>query len=483
MALHFGGLRKKVLKNNFIIILLVVIIFDLLFIIYVQNYYYNSVRQTLESQVDYTKGVYNTTGNIDISTFENKINNIFEKQKAEKNPKFGISVIDVNKKVILDQYGFKTNEDANFVDVDRALTDSKELYPIVYKDPISKEHLMSVSVPIKVNNMVQGAVRYTVSLKNLDKEIRKIITWIAALGVFVLAAAVGLSFKFANTLIEPISDLKTFANNLVKGNYSMQIDKAKIQDDEIGDLADTFEHMASEIEKTNKLKDEFISSVSHELRTPLTSLKGWSETLLQPGTSDEEYRLGLGMIFDETERLISLVEELLDFSKVSRGQSMVFGNVNVESLVIDVVNQLRVKAVEKNIRLLFEFETENMYEVEADKNKLKQVLINIVQNSLKFTEKDGFIKIIVNQTEKDTFFTIEDNGIGISKENLSKVKEKFFQEDFNKSGSGLGLAISSEIVKQHGGEINISSEKGIGTLVVFNIKNKQVAKTTKIKNN
>lgn len=233
--------------------------------------------------------------------------------------------------------------------------------------------------------------------------------------------------------------------------------------------------MASEIDKSEKLKEEFISSISHELRTPLTSIKGWSETLGYEGIGKEELDLGLGIIQDETERLIKLVEELLDFSRLASDRiKLQIDMVDITALSKGVVNQLKVKSKEKNIQLEVLFNTEVIENIQGDKNRLRQVLINLVQNSIKFTEDGGNIKIIVSQDEEFTTIIVVDNGLGIEKENLDKVLDKFFQEDYNKAGSGLGLAISNEIVKLHGGSMSIDSEKGIGTSITVKIKNKLI---------
>jgi len=294
------------------------------------------------------------------------------------------------------------------------------------------------------------------------------------IGVVILIIAIGISLKFAESLITPLTELKKFASELSCGNYNVKLKSNKIVDDEIGELAETFEKMAIEIDRNEKLKNEFISSISHELRTPLTSIKGWSETLGYEGINKEELDMGLGIIQDETERLIKLVEELLDFSRLSSQRIKLV----IDS--VDVINQLKVKAAEKDIRLLFEFECGEVKNIQGDKNRLRQVLINLVQNSLKFTDVGGFIKITVNQDSEFTTISVTDNGSGIDKENLERVFDKFFQEDYNKSGSGLGLAISNEIVKLHNGEMSIESKKNVGTSITFTLKNKLINNIKKI---
>ena len=470
--LHFEGLRRRIIKYYFTIIIITIALFEGLFIFYIQNYYYDSVKQSLTNHASYTKDTYATIGN-ESSSFEYKVNNIIEKEKLRANSKYAVQIIDKNKNLIIDQYGFKTNEKVDYEDVNNALRDLNNLTPYTYRIKDTNEHLMSISVPLKVNNVIEGVVRYTVTLNAIDKTIFKLVLGLILAGIFILLITISISLRFAETLIQPLRELKEFANELAHGNYNIKLKNNKIRNDEIGDLAHTFEYMATEIDKTRRLKEEFISSISHELRTPLTSIKGWSETLGYENITREELDLGLGIIQDETERLIKLVEELLDFSRLSSDRiRLQIDIVNVEALAKGVVNQLKVKAIENNINLISIFEDEELNTIQGDKDRLRQVLINLIQNAIKFTPPEGKIEVIVSQDEEFTTIKVKDTGLGIKKENLEKVLDKFFQEDINKSGSGLGLAISNEIVKLHGGKIKIESEKDVGTTITFTLKNK-----------
>ena len=470
--LHLEGLRKRVVKYYFIMIIITVALFEGLFMFYIQNYYYNSAKQSLISQANYTMDIYDGVG-MESTSFENKVSNIFEKGKLNSNTNFSIEFIDTNKNVILDKYGIKTDKKYEYEDVNKALRGSSYLTPYTYKIAQTNEHVMSISVPLKVNNRIEGVVRYSLSLRKIDNTIIKLALFFIAAGVIILIIALLISLRFAESLIKPLKNLKQFANELAQGNYNIKLKKEQLYNDEIADLVKTFEHMAVEIDKSRKLKEEFISSVSHELRTPLTSIKGWSETLAYEGIGKEELDLGLGIIQDETERMISLVEDLLDFSRLSSDRiRLQIDMVDVTKLAKGVVAQLAVKANEKNITLLTEFKTQEISDIQGDKNRLRQVLINLVQNAIKFTADGGYVVVVVSQGEEFTTFTVTDNGVGIKKENLTKVLDKFFQEDYNKSGSGLGLAISNEIIKLHGGKMIIESEKGVGTTITFTLKNK-----------
>ena len=442
--------------------------------LYIRNYYYNYVKQSLSSYASFTRETYSTASS-ESDSFETKVKSILEKENLKTGTKYSVQIINKYKTLIIDQYGIRTNTKVDYEDVNKALSGTNNLTPYVYRNIETNEHLMSISVPLKVNNIIEGVARYTVSLTDIDKTIFRLILGLILAGIFILLITVSISLRFAESIIQPLRELKEFANELAHGNYNIKLKNKKIRKDEIGDLAETFEHMAGEIDKTRRLKEEFISSISHELRTPLTSIKGWSETLGYENITKEELDLGLGIIQDETERLINLVEELLDFSRLSSDRiRLQIDMVNIELLVKGVVNQLKVKSNENNISLTYKFEDTNLLPIQGDKNRLRQVLINLIQNAIKFTPSEGFIEVIVSQNEEYTTIIVNDTGTGIKSENLEKVLDKFFQEDFHKSGSGLGLAISNEIVKLHGGKINIESEKNVGTSITFTLKNKLI---------
>ena len=424
MKLHLEGLRRRVVKYYFIMIIITVALFEVLFMFYMKEYYYSMAKSYLEQQVRYTQSSYDSTA-MDSTSFQDKINNILEKESLSQDSSYkevnndfavAIEIINKNKEIILDQYGIKTNEVVNYEDVNKALAGNEDYSFSISSISETKDHIMSVSVPLKVNNVVEGVVRYSVSLNKADSAIFRVVFMIFIGGLVILLICLLISLRFADSLIRPIQDLKKTANQLAQGNYNIKLENEKLHDDEIGDLVRTFDHMAKEIDKTRKLKEEFISSVSHELRTPLTSIKGWSETLGYEGISREELDLGLGIIQDETERLITLVEELLDFSRLASDRiRLQIDTVNVVKLAKDVVNQLGVKASEKNITLLTEFNTKEreIADIQGDKNRLKQVLINLVQNALKFTEEGGYVVVRLSQGDEYTTFSVVDNGIGI----------------------------------------------------------------------
>ena len=219
---------------------------------------------------------------------------------------------------------------------------------------------------------------------------------------------------------------------------------------------------------SEQLKNDFISSVSHELRTPLTAIQGWAETLREdpdPKTSER----GVGIIIGETARLSGLVEELLDFSRLQGGRM----RLHVSRL--DTVAQLDAavflftdRAQGEGKELIYE-ECPSLPAVYGDADRLRQVLVNVLDNALKYTEAGGKITVSAAEAAGKVRITIRDTGCGIPAEHLPFVKKKFYKANQLVRGSGIGLAVADEIIALHGGALDVASVEGAGTTVTVTL--------------
>ena len=233
---------------------------------------------------------------------------------------------------------------------------------------------------------------------------------------------------------------------------------------EIGQLSNTLNFMADEISRRDQLKNDFISQVSHELRTPLTAIKGWTITLNSEETDKETLDLGFKIIEKETDRLSLMVEELLDFSRlINENVSLDLREVSISEFINHINSFMTPRAYKEGIDLKFINEASGTMLV--DSNRLKQVFINLLDNAFKFTGAGGKVTFSTFTYNDKIKFIIEDNGCGISEEDLPRVKEKFFKGKNSNSRNGIGLSICDEIIKLHNGEFNIHSKLGIGTKV------------------
>ncbi|WP_338423175.1 HAMP domain-containing sensor histidine kinase [Clostridium beijerinckii] len=275
-----------------------------------------------------------------------------------------------------------------------------------------------------------------------------------------------VSLRLGNIIVEPLNDIINFTKKIAEGKY-----KEKIKDtypNELGEIAKTLNYMGDEILKADRLKNDFISSISHELRTPLTGIKGWVETMQDPdGLTDEEFQFGLGIIDTESERLINLVENLLDFSRYqSDRMKLIASEVKIDKLIHEVSFQLQKKAEKKDIKLIVET---NPVIISADGDRLRQVILNVLDNAIKFSYKNRKIYVIQSVSEEYILIKISDTGIGIKKEDINHVMESFYKIDPKSIGAGLGLVISNNIIDMHNGILKIDSEYGKGTTVTISL--------------
>ena len=268
----------------------------------------------------------------------------------------------------------------------------------------------------------------------------------------------------ANTIVVPLREVTNVAEEMARGNF--QIKSKKRRDDELGKLSDTLNYMAAEITKKERLKNDFISSVSHELRTPLTSIMGWAITLQSEKLPHQGMlKDGLSIIARESERLTKMVEELLDFSKFIPGKiRLEYKPTDLRALLGYIRKQMAPRAQRADISLTFEYPDE-LPHLLTDANRLQQLFVNILDNALNFTPAGGAVRFLTEVSENGYSFTIADDGCGIAAEELPLVKEKFYKGKSSNSKNGIGLSVCEEIITQMGGELEITSELGVGTTV------------------
>ena len=297
---------------------------------------------------------------------------------------------------------------------------------------------------------------------------------IIAIGLIVISLVIISGFFFIRSIVKPIRRLSEAAAQIAQGDFSASKKIDHKYDDEIGDLCDAVSDMAKDLETTEQMKNDFISRVSHELRTPLTAIKGWAETmqLSERGKLDRRtFDRGIGVIIKESSRLTSIVEELLDFSRIQSGR-MVLVNEKLDILAEfdETVYMLKERAVSAGKHLLYD-EPEAVYPpVYGDRNRLKQVFLNVLDNALKYTPAQGVVaaQVIYSKDEPDIIkIVITDSGCGIPAEDLPKVKEKFYKANQTVGGSGIGLAVADEIMNLHNGSLDIESGEGVGTTVTL----------------
>ncbi|WP_027632245.1 sensor histidine kinase [Clostridium hydrogeniformans] len=467
------SIKYKVVRNFLLVVIISVLLLELLIINFVKHYYYKNIEDLLTNQIKISSEIYSRYFS-NVSLEENIIGDVdvFWKQTEAQ-----VQIWNKEGKLLMDSSGLNSKEEEP-EDIKKAILGGKGVWKgeKVLKDSedynlikqiftYNNSKVMAVSYPLKTKNQVVGAIRFITSLEEVNKSIYSISMVFVFIGLFVVLASSFVTMILANSIIQPIEGVTIAAEKMAMGDYKAR--SIKVNDDEIGKLSDTLNYMASEILKKEQLKNDFISNVSHELRTPLTSIKGWAITLQYDDIDKNMVKDGLNIIEQECDRLSGMVEELLDFSKFVSGQIVLSKkSVNVNDILNYVKNHMNARADREGIKFTLKVE-ENTRDINLDVNRIKQVLINIIDNALKFTDKGGSVTLRAKSTEDYLEITVLDSGCGISEADLPKVKEKFYKGKSSKSKNGIGLSICDEIIKLHNGKFIIESKIKEGTKVII----------------
>lgn len=458
------SITKRWIFNNFGVVLLVLIVIEMAFVYAIQNYYYSSAKQYLVSKLNAVTSVLSIHSQDSAANFSAEMRNMLE--TFNEKDKIELMAVNSKGKVVLTSSGFSPDVSIAMPDYEEAAAGGEGYY--VGRLP-SGEKIMAVSMAISSINSEYSSVRMVTSLTEIDEAVRNYIVTATLIGLAILFIIIITGVYFAGSIVKPIRQISGIARKFAKGDFSVRIQTNS--DDEIGELCTAINHMADELSTAEAMKNEFISSVSHELRTPLTAIKGWAETLMiDGGNSPDTMKKGVGVIVNETERLSQMVEELLDFSRMQNGRfTLRKANMDILAELGDAVLIYSDKARRENIRVIYN-EPEMLPFVYGDKNRLRQVFINIIDNAIKYSSSGDTVTINAEETENGNIrISVADTGCGIKKSDLPKVKTKFYKANHTRRGSGIGLAVADEIIAMHGGSIDLKSREGAGTTVIITI--------------
>ncbi len=450
------GIRRQIVLHYFIVVFTALLLVEVIFLLAIRTYYYDSVYSHISSSVKNAERYYQIFRLYE----EGNVNLLSDMLANFKLTNTELQILDTKGNVLINTTEFQSETSITTSDVPQAI--AGDIGRWVGRQPSTNEDVMAVSKLTQLGGEDTYILRYTTSLKMLNDKLFNVTLVSISIGAAVLAVVLAFSMGLANSIVKPLNNITAVSAQMAKGKY-----KARVKGDykyELGELASTLNHMAQEIVRSNQIKDDFISSISHELRTPLTSIKGWSETIHSGGFDPDETKIGLQIISKETERLIGLVEEILDFSKLQQNEmKLVMGKVPLKELLKEIMLNMWTKAEKKNIKLILESDENPI--VIGDANRLKQVFLNLVDNAIKFSEEHSEIQIVLNCYPEQVEVDVQDVGLGISEEHLNRVRDRFFQVNPLNGGTGLGLAISQQLVEQHQGTMVIQSELGKGTVV------------------
>jgi signal transduction histidine kinase len=291
--------------------------------------------------------------------------------------------------------------------------------------------------------------------------------------------ALTVAYLFSRSITLPISRMQDAAQRIAKGDFSRKVDiKSK---DELGRLAKSLNIMAAELQqkmenlrRMDKIRTDFVANVSHELKTPLTLIKGYIETLQDRAINDKDkaHRF-ISIIKEHAGRLENIIEDLLRLSELELSKDCLNKTeFNLSKLVDEVTLSFGYALDSKRQSLNVDLQGDD-FGIKADRDKIEQVIVNLIDNAIKYTNEGGRINVFLIEDKNDITLIVKDNGIGIPTEDIDRVFERFYRVDKARSrelgGTGLGLGIAKHIVLTHNGQISIESEISKGTEVVVKL--------------
>ena len=332
-----------------------------------------------------------------------------------------------------------------------------------------------VLLPYIRNGTFLGGILLASPISGSREMISQINQYLWYAVMIALVVAIILSWLLSKIHVNRIKRLQEATSLVAAGDYTVKLPSSSF--DEIGELGEDFNEMVEklyqsneEIESLENRRRQFIADVSHELRTPLTTINGVIQGIKNDMIAEEEKEKGMQLVSKETNRLIRLVNENLDYEKIRSNQvKLMKTEIELVEVLEIIKDQLEILADEKNNKILVEVEDHVM--VHADYDRLVQILINITKNSIQFTE-NGRITLRGKAGIRETIIEIEDTGIGMDPKEIENIWRRFYKADLSRTTNpygefGLGLSIVKKLVQLHNGDIIVSSEQGLGTKFVI----------------
>ena len=460
------GLRQRWLRGSIITALVAVVSAVALFSVIIYSHFYTTVQTGLEAKARtatdfFANYVARSYADYYVSAFRYT-------ETFREADRLELQFLDADGRIMISSSSIASGTLPNTPDIAKAI-ETRQISSWVGRRTTTGERIMAASAPmIYANGEVIGVMRYVTSLKVVDRQVLLNILAAIGIGTVVLLLVFTINIFFIRSFIRPVSEITKVSKRIAEGSYGVQIGNS--YRDEIGEMVESINEMSFKVAQTEKFQTEFISSVSHELRTPLTAITGWGETLIYNEQLDAESKRGIEIMLKEARRLTKMVEELLEFTRMEDGRF----TLNIE--MIDIAAELE-DAIFTFRELLHQDELEFEYEsdldddappIPGDPNRLKQVFLNLFDNAAKYGREGKRIAVAVKTAGAFVKITIRDFGPGTPDDELENIKMKFYKGSNSKErGSGIGLAVCDEIIKYHGGSLELANADGGGFRVTI----------------
>jgi signal transduction histidine kinase len=340
---------------------------------------------------------------------------------------------------------------------------------IVQKNWQKESHISTVS-PIRIDGKIKGYVymfQNTDSIQNMIYKLKHHFIMVGILSVFLTIITIAF---LSRVITIPLIRMKQATEKLSKGDFSVRLQIKG--EDELAELGKAIQTLARDLEYLKKERNEFLASISHELRTPLTYVKGYADIARRPNMKEEERNRYLSIIYEEAEHMQKLVKDLFELAKMDQHSFQIHKEpTNLCSFLKKLHDKMHPAFQAKKMSLVYQ--CEKNITVHIDQKRFEQVMINLLDNALKYSDQGSTVSIDARAEKNNIVIIVSDEGRGIPEEDLPHIFERFYRVDKSRSrtsgGTGLGLAIVKEIVEAHGGSIYAASEYGKGTNMIITL--------------
>lgn len=333
------------------------------------------------------------------------------------------------------------------------------------------EEQLSVFAPITSGYKVRGYVVIHYPMSNIETSCNNLLNISYLMLIILFLLSLIILFFFTEMVYLPLRKITEATEQYANGNmhYEFQVES----EDEMGYLAASLNYMASEIARAEDDQKKFVANVSHDFRSPLTSIKGYLEAMLDGTIPPELHEKYLKIVVNESDRLIKLTNSLLTLNNLNtKGMLLDISMFDINRTIRNTAASFEGTCKEKMIAIELILTGDELY-VNADVGKIQQVLYNLLDNAIKFSHQNSVIKIETTERHNKIFISVKDSGIGIPKDDLKFIWDRFYKSDLSrgkdKKGTGLGLSITKEIINAHGEHINVISTEGEGSEFIFTL--------------
>lgn len=463
----FKSIFTRLLTTYLLIIISAVLLLSVLMTFFYSNLEFDKIHK---NQLNAAKRI-NVLANDYIAGYLNKSQLVSNLNSIGYVSESGIYIVRADFRYLSGQKTLDIDKElmeVQLIDDIKIILKNKTVY---YKSKYLKSYetyVVFTGVPLKDNGKVTGAILLFTPLDSITEYIGSLIWTIWLIALFAILISSIFIYITSRNISQPIKKMESAALKLAKGEEHADIEITSR--DEIGKLSESFNYMKNQLAITEKMRREFITNVSHELRTPLTSIRGFIQGMLDGLIKAENMNKFLNIIMDEVMRLTRLTGEILELAKLQSGNiRLLKEKVHLTGLANDISESVKPLLEEKN--QTFNVVCDESYYIIADPDRLKQILFNITGNAIKYTGKNGSIRLDISKKDSDFLFSVSDNGIGIPPDELPYIFEKFYMVDKSRGSSGqssgVGLNIAKSLVEMHGGRIEAKSTPGEGTEIIF----------------